>query len=744
MRELVEAVRSGKVDNVKRLIENDEYMRATSIDNSALITAIVNNHDDIADLLIDSKAYFVTAPNSDFLPKEPPLAGNAFWCDDDFMLETVPNQCITRFNLSSLSPLIAAARYGKKNSVEKLIRNEGNEWVNYEDDDLNTALLVAAYNGHKEIVEILIRENANVHHINRFNCSALFRATYKGHIEIVKLLINTNAQLVEDADEEESAYRPMSRTRRSVLMTAVQRNYEAMVPILLNALTDINHINEELICAAQMGNQSMVKELIKKGGSPNFTNRDGETAIMVAAQGNHHDMVQLLIDEGADANSALIVMARAGQSEGIKTLLAAGADINYTNGYGETPLEAAVKAKHFKTARTILAEGVDINAALIVMAKYGYKDMVQKLINTQEVDHKHINAALIEAAKKGYKSIVQVLINTHQVDEKHVNDAFNEVVKKGDTVIARMLISTEMVDKNQMNAHLISAAERGKEKMASLLVDEGADANGALIEMARKGLTKGVQMLLIVGADIHYVNGNNETAIIAAAREKHLPTVRTLLDEGADVNAALIIGAKSNHDDIVRMLINTQQADKEHINTAFNEAAKRVFKNTMEELLKSEKVAEEQVNIALIEAIKLGSISVVRMLIEQYKADVNYMDTHGNTPLTLTVQRILHPRGFYLNESHYINMMKVLLELGANLDSVKNVLGAELDQNIGRLQESTQKELVALFTNNDKTNTADRTQSPTSNSPKSSHAFFNSTKVDEGVNLLSGKNKNTP
>jgi ankyrin repeat protein len=50
--------------------------------------------------------------------------------------------------------------------------------------------------GHKEIVEILISNNADVNAKATYNGeTALIYASKKGHIEIVKLLINNNADV---------------------------------------------------------------------------------------------------------------------------------------------------------------------------------------------------------------------------------------------------------------------------------------------------------------------------------------------------------------------------------------------------------------------------------------------------------------------------------------------------------------------------------------------------------------------
>jgi ankyrin repeat protein len=59
---------------------------------------------------------------------------------------------------------------------------------------------------------------------------------------------------------------------------------------------------EEFIQAASDGNISMVKSYLSKGINPNITTSSGVTALMLAAQQQHPEVVEALITHKADTN----------------------------------------------------------------------------------------------------------------------------------------------------------------------------------------------------------------------------------------------------------------------------------------------------------------------------------------------------------------------------------------------------------------------------------------------------------
>merc|ERR1711879_505370 len=89
--------------------------------------------------------------------------------------------------------LMFAARNGHKDVVALLLVNNAN--INHQTSSGWTALMSAAYKGHKDIVALLLLNNANINKQNKFGWTALMLAAAKGWKEVVELLITRRADI---------------------------------------------------------------------------------------------------------------------------------------------------------------------------------------------------------------------------------------------------------------------------------------------------------------------------------------------------------------------------------------------------------------------------------------------------------------------------------------------------------------------------------------------------------------------
>ena len=103
------------------------------------------------------------------------------------------------------------------------------------------------------------------------------------------------------------------------------------------------------------------------------TTDDGSTALIIASQNGHADVVSLLLGkEGVDVNQAtndgrtpLYIASWKGHSEVVSMLLAKqGVDVNQATYNGCTPLYIASHKGHSEVVSMLLAkEGIDVNQA---------------------------------------------------------------------------------------------------------------------------------------------------------------------------------------------------------------------------------------------------------------------------------------------------------------------------------------------------------------------------------------------
>jgi ankyrin repeat protein len=200
-----------------------------------------------------------------------------------------------------------------------------------------TALMWAAAEGHTEVVTALIEIGADVKAVSRNGFTPLLFATTKNDVASI------NALLAAGADPN---YTLPSGGKPLIVAMAYRHTNAALA--LLDGGADINTRdragNAPLHVAAQVGDVEIVKKLLAKGADPNVrtpksiapaVGRGGgggfrggpsgeQTSLMMAARGDHEELMRLLVAAGADPSlkaqdGANLLMAAAGGAR-LKTL----------------------------------------------------------------------------------------------------------------------------------------------------------------------------------------------------------------------------------------------------------------------------------------------------------------------------------------------------------------------------------------------------------------------------------------
>ena len=135
-------------------------------------------------------------------------------------------------------------------------------------------------------------------------------------------------------------------------------------------------ISEELVEAATEGEAGRVRELLEQGVAPDARDEQGRSALSMACARGHTEIVQALLDHGADPDGAGVdpSPARAactvGGLEALRLLLAAGADPNAEAADGQSLLIGVFLAEgttrmpvYLELAGLLLEAGAEIDAA---------------------------------------------------------------------------------------------------------------------------------------------------------------------------------------------------------------------------------------------------------------------------------------------------------------------------------------------------------------------------------------------
>lgn len=284
------------------------------------------------------------------------------------------------------SPLTAAAAFGHIQIVQLLLKN--NAEVNARSQDYGSALRAAASGGYLDVVKHLLESNADVNDENDGLGTALQAAAFQGHFQVVEVLFGYNADpnIMNALDE-------------CALFFAVNEGYLHIARLLLQNGADVNARSTRypgaLYCAARSGNLQMVKLLLEHNADINAPSGSSVSVLSVAVKGGHTEVALHLIKNNAQVNtpvsgytSVFELAVVCGQTEVVEELIARGADPKAVVTTSQwTPLHLAVRHGHAELVKRLTELGAELEAKtsdgstpLLIAAPYGQLEVMSALI----------------------------------------------------------------------------------------------------------------------------------------------------------------------------------------------------------------------------------------------------------------------------------------------------------------------------------------------------------------------------
>ena len=140
---------------------------------------------------------------------------------------------------------------------------------------------------------------------------------------------------------------------------------------LINRGMDVNSVdvlgNTLLMQTVQRSNMDFFDYLLKRRARINTRNRNGETALSLAAYKGKLPFVKRLVEAGADVNlygwPPLIYASFNGHAAVVDYLLKKGAEVNATTDNGSTALLFAARFGHLEVVELLLQNHADPNLA---------------------------------------------------------------------------------------------------------------------------------------------------------------------------------------------------------------------------------------------------------------------------------------------------------------------------------------------------------------------------------------------
>ncbi|GJQ87538.1 hypothetical protein Trydic_g20640, partial [Trypoxylus dichotomus] len=538
-----------------------------------------------------------------------------------------------------------------------------------------------------EMIRVLLEHKANVNDIPAIRYTPLDLATMYGNNDIIEILLKYNAYAKL---EDTSSGRP--------LYNAINTGNKETIELLLRNGVPVNCMDADgltpLIYAIKIRNKDIIRILLNYKADVNFENKFGQTPLYWSIETGSKKIVELLLESGANVNCVdpdgltPLVWAVARKNSGqklfnqisytnfkveegmgnireaveiIKLLLRNGANVNYSDLNGLTPLTHAIVVGDKETIELLLIYNVDVNRR-----------------------DKFNRAPLHKAIETRNTEIIEMLLK-NGADVNISNPPLTYAVKTGNNNIVQMLLNynaqVNLRDEDDRTC-LHAAVEESTKEIIELLLRNGAevdcfDFNYAtpLVCAILRQWKDIVAMLLNHITDVNIKDADGRTHLYWAIAVENIEIIELLLRDGADVNCSdlnditpLVVAIMADNKKIVSMLLNYNvnvDAEDKYGQTPLTLAIRNKPRNTdvADALIEngaSVNCTDKFGFTPLIVAVENGMFKIARSLLDN-GANVNFQNECGISALYIAALK------------NHVIMVELLLERGADA----NILRAE-------------------------------------------------------------------
>jgi ankyrin repeat protein len=410
--------------------------------------------------------------------------------------------------------LADAEKKADKTAVRELLQKHAD--VNAPAVDGATALHWAAYWDDLETARLLVAAGAKVDATNRYGVTPLSLACTNGNAAMIELLLNAKADPNLALPEGETP-----------LMTAARTGKADAVKMLFTHGADVKakeatHGQTALMWAAAEGNVAAAEMLLEFGADLHAVSKGGFSALMFAVREGRASVVKALLKAGASVNETLQPPAKQA---------------------GTSAMGLAVANAHFELAAMLLDAGAEPNSAAqgwtalhtitwIRHPGYASNDPAPtgsgnlsslefvKILVSKGAD---VNARMTKRTNVGLSTL-----NTSGAT------AFLLAARTGDAEMMRLLAklgADPLLPNADNTTPLMVAAGVGTRSPG-----EDAGTNAEVLEA--------VKVALELGNDVNAVDKNGETPMHGAAYKQVPAAAQYLLDHGAKID---VFNRKNSH-----------------------------------------------------------------------------------------------------------------------------------------------------------------------------------------------------
>ena len=482
--------------------------------------------------------------------------------------------------------------------------------------------------------------------------------------------------------------------------------------------------------AVKYGQYDIAQHLLSVGGPSQITQKDGygfngRPLLHLAILSERSDLVQLLLDNGADVNQVdadgrtplHCAISRRCNADLVRQLLDRGASFDVKDAYGRAPLQSAI------------ANACSLEVVQVLMEKEEKQEKDKQKVESMRQER------LLLAVLSGSVELVEYFFRPEDLD--WVNDGnqtgLHLAAISGHVDLTKFLIEKDKENAGEYQNQLINekdlngntplhyAAMAGQLDMAKILLEKDAnetaenkdkkkfheiqDPTGrALLHTAvLKADLEVIKLLISKGADIKAKDGRGYTPLRYAVLGGHVGVAKHLIDNGADINAQdrdgntpLHYAILGGHVEVAKYLIDNgaQFSVKNKKNqTPLDLAVKeKKFELACYLIDKGAQIKDATNPYLMHTAVFHNQIELTKQLIAK-GADINELGANGYTPLHVAVGKgnvemvrfLVGQKGanvsaqdeqgntplYYAVKNKNLELVRILLQHGAKVD-VKN------------------------------------------------------------------------
>ncbi|KAK7479534.1 hypothetical protein BaRGS_00029251 [Batillaria attramentaria] len=535
---------------------------------------------------------------------------------------------------NDVTPLHLASRYGQLGTARVLLESGA-------DPDARkrlgpTPLHAAAFAGHSDLVDLLITFKAKVDVQDTSGWTPLHYACQEGRVKVVESMISNT-----------STRNPGGAGRVVFRVDCLNGHTQLVKSLLRCGVSSENPNGTVSLCAVcASAHQLALENVSKHNAYTDMTGKGSLTALYLAAQNGHAEIVKILLEAGACPEigsqlgwTPLHLASDKGHEEVVDLLLRCHPTVDLPlASVLYTPLHLASRQGHRGVVDRLLASG----ASPLARSCQG---------------HTPLHVACLFGRGEVLDSLIKATLNLDMTDY-HGSTPLDHACKCGDADVVRKLIErgATLDFTPGTSTPLHKAANRGHSDVLIVLgqitnqldvVDFAQET--ALQRACEERQNKAVETLIGLGARTDVVTSDGETLLHTACRLDAAPVdlVQTLLEHGLDTEArtssgdtALHLASNSYSDDasvVIKLLEHGAVVDVVNNDgeTPVFMSCKRCRLEELNALIKqgaNVNIAATDGTTPLHEACACYYKSIVQRLLEA-GADKELKDMEGRTPL---------------------------------------------------------------------------------------------------------------